>query len=543
MLRTFLSRALAGAATVVLVLPVVIAVAPTAAAATATSVSIGLDHACAVTSSGGARCWGDNADGELGDGTRTPSLTPVAVVGLSSGVAAISAGANSTCALMASGGVRCWGGHVGDGTATPRTTPVTPVGLASGVASISVGWSHTCALMDDATARCWGSNGGGELGDGTTTPSQVPITVPGLGEVAAISAGGVHTCSLSTAGAVKCWGYNAYGQVGDGSTTPWPGGVLSPTDVVGLGSGVASIAAGGYHSCALLDDGTTMCWGQNGSGQVGDGTTTNRSVPTPVLAPAGTYRSLAPGEYHTCAITVDGTAECWGDNGTGALGTGDTVDRSTPVARPGAVTGTASLDAGRWATCRVDVAGRTSCSGSNLRGQLGTGSTSAAVTRETPVAWFAPGFEISCSGLQCRFTDASSDPDGEIVGRTWALGDGATASGASATRTYAAPGTYTVELTAIDAYGAAVRASRQVSVVAWDLRASTSKVKNVTTASLTWDRSATTAASVDVFRNGARVATTPNTGSFSQAIAKGTWTYAVCPTGDARCSNGVTVKA
>ena len=543
MLRTFRRTGSVVALVLALIVALTIATAPTASAAGATSVSVGLDHACAVTVSGGVRCWGDNKNGELGNGSTTPDDTPVDVVGLS-GVVAVSAGANTTCALTGSGSTWCWGqgGHVGDGTSTDRTTPAMPVGLESGVASISVGWAHACALMDDATVRCWGSNSQGSLGDGTTSASLVPITVPGLADVAAISAGGVHTCARSSAGAVTCWGYNAYGQVGNGSSVPAPGGVLSPTEVVGLGSGVASIAAGGYHTCAMLDDGRAVCWGQNAAGQLGDATTTNRLEPTPVQASAGRYASLAPGEYHTCALTTSGGTECWGDNDTGALGTGDTGDRNVPTPRVGASTGTVAVEAGRWATCRIDTAGRTTCSGWNAFGQLGNGSTSTVVSLERPVAWFAPSFSTSCSGLQCTFTDRSFDPDAEIAGLAWSFGDGGSASGATASRTYVAAGTYIVELAARDAFGATVHVSQPVTVAAWNLRASLSKVKNVTTASLTWDRSATASASVDVFRNGTRVATAPNTGAFSQTVTRGSWSYVVCPVGDGRCSNATTVK-
>jgi alpha-tubulin suppressor-like RCC1 family protein len=543
-MRTHL-RALASATSAALALALTVLAAPTATAAATTSVSAGLTHACAVTTSGGVRCWGDNAAGELGNATTTASLTPVDVVGLSERVIAVSAGAHTTCALTAAGGVLCWGdgGHTGDGTTIDRTTPVPAAGLGSGVTQITVGWAHACAALDDGTVRCWGANAQGSLGDGTTTASTVPVTVPGLTEVVGVTAGGLHTCALTSSGATTCWGYNAYGQVGNGSTSSPGASVLSPTDVVGLGSGVASIAAGGYHTCAILDDASTRCWGLNGSGQLGDGTTENRSEPTAVQAPTGSYASLAPGEYHTCAVTIAGASACWGANDTGALGTGDAADRSVPTPRVGAGSGTLALDGGRWTTCRVDTSGRTSCSGWNLFGQLGIGVTSVAVTTERPVAWFAPSFVVSCSGLQCRVTDASRDPDGEIATRAWTFGDGGSATGTVASRTYAAAGTYTVELTASDAFGASVRTSAQVTVAAWNLRASVAKVKNMTTVSLTWDRSATTAASVDVFRNGARVATTPNTGSFSQTLTKGTWSYVVCPTGDARCSNGVTVKA
>ena len=521
---------------------------PSAAlAATVTSTSAGYDHTCAVTASGGVRCWGANAYGQLGDGTTTPSLSPVSVSGLSSGVADVSAGGRDSCALTTTGGVRCWGvgtgGQLGDGNGTDSSVPVTPVGLGSGVRSVSVGYEHACALMADGTVRCWGGNGEGQLGDGTRTRSLVPSTVPGLSDIAAVSSGGVHTCVLAHDGAVKCWGYNAYGQVGNGTSGPTPDGdVLSPADVVGLPSAVTALASGGYHSCVLFGDGAASCWGQNVAGELGDGTTVNSSVPVSVAGPAGGFASLAPGAYHTCAITPQGGAMCWGSGDIGSLGTGDTSDRSVPTAVVGAASGTASLAAGRAHTCRVDTSGRTTCWGWNLFGQVGNGATSVAVMTPVPVAWFSASLTVSCSGLECRFTDASSDPDGEIVSRTWAFGDGGSASGTSVSRTYATGGTYTVVLTARDAAGATSEARVGVTVTPWNLRASTSKVRNVVNVSLTWNTAATSASTVDVVRNGVLLASVSNTGSFSHPGSKGTATYRVCPTGDARCSNQVSVK-
>ncbi len=209
------------------------------------------------------------------------------VVGLSSGVKAIAATGLSTCALTNGGGVKCWGDNqwvqLGDGTSTNRSTPVDVVGLSSGVQAVTVAGHHTCALLDSGSVKCWGFNYGGEVGDGTSGVFRsMPVNVVGLSSgVSAVAAGGAHTCALLNSGGVKCWGWNNFNQLGDGTST----NRLTPVDVVGLSSSVHALGSnlGNNSTCVLMSNGGVKCWGLNDYNQLGDGTTTNRSTPVDVL--------------------------------------------------------------------------------------------------------------------------------------------------------------------------------------------------------------------------------------------------------------------
>lgn len=193
-------------------------------------IAAGANHTCAVTTAGRLKCWGYNGYGQLGDGSLTNRVTAVDVVGLGSGVASISTGHYYTCATLTSGAAKCWGyngaGQLGDNSATSRSAPVTVVGLTSGVASITAGNGHTCATLTSGAAKCWGTNGNGQLGVNDTNSRSTPVDVLGSG-VAEISAGGNHSCALMTSGTAKCWGGNSFGQLGDNSTATR----LTPVDV------------------------------------------------------------------------------------------------------------------------------------------------------------------------------------------------------------------------------------------------------------------------------------------------------------------------
>jgi alpha-tubulin suppressor-like RCC1 family protein len=354
-----------------------------AATPTAKAIAAGGIHTCALTSAGAVQCWGDNRSGQLGDGTSAERHSPVTVSGLGSGVAAIATGGIHSCGLTSAGGVKCWGdnrsGQLGDGTTSARHTPVGVSGLSSGVTAIAAGGFHTCALTSAGGVKCWGDNRSGQLGDGTMTEHTTPVPVSGLSSgVVAISAGDYHTCALTTAHAVKCWGYNFLGQLGNGTIAD----SSVPVAVSGLAGGVAAIAAGGLHSCALTSAGAVRCWGDNRSGQLGDGTTTERHTPVAVSGLASGVAAIAAGGDHSCARMNTSVVECWGENGSGQLGDGTTTERHTPVVVSGLASDVAAISAGGFHTCALTSAGAVRCWGDNPYGQLGDGTKTS---RRKPV--------------------------------------------------------------------------------------------------------------------------------------------------------------
>ena len=388
------------------------------------AIAVGDAHTCALTATGGLKCWGWNSDGQLGDGTSGGfSSTPVDVcqqyndiaeecTELLSGVAALGVGGRHTCAVTEAGGVKCSGwnnrGQLGDGTATRRTTPVDVcqdyddvaeecTELLSGVAAVAGGWVHTCALTTVGGVKCWGWNNYGQLGAVSTGScgflqgcSTTPVDVLGLGSgVAAVAAGLSHTCALTTGGSVKCWGRNNLGQLGDGTGGPGDSS-FSPLDAcqefdevaeqcLQVLSGVAAVAAGGWHNCALGTAGGVKCWGNNSSGPLGDGTAMNRPTPVDVcqnyddVAEECTellsgVAAVAAGYLHTCVLTTAGGVKCWGTKG-----------GMTPVDVTGLGSGVAAVTTGGFGgpghTCALTTAGGVKCRGSNSFGQLGDGTT------------------------------------------------------------------------------------------------------------------------------------------------------------------------
>lgn len=339
-------------------------------------VAAGSTHTCAVTITGGLKCWGRNNNGQLGNNSTATSPVPVAVSGLTSGVTRVAVGENHTCAVTTAGGLKCWGddslGQLGnDATLSSKSFPVDVLGMTSGVASVTAGRYHTCAATSVGGLKCWGNDGYGQLGnDVTRTDKPTPVDVLGLtSDVASVSAGAYHTCAVTISGGLKCWGDDSYGQLGNDVTlTSKP----TPVDVLGMTSGVASVSAGAYHACAVTAAGGLKCWGRDATGQLGDASTSDKPTPVDVRLLTSGVASVSAGGAHTCAVTTTRDLKCWGSSGFGALGIGNASGNlTTPVAVTGLSSGVTSVSAGGSHACAVTTAGDLKCWGWDAYGQLG----------------------------------------------------------------------------------------------------------------------------------------------------------------------------
>ncbi len=370
-----------------------------AQAAGVASISAGDAHTCAIES-GGAYCWGNNASGQLGNGSTASSAMPVAVD--TSGVLAgktltqISSGGGHTCALDSSGAAYCWGynlyGQLGDGTTADSSVPVAvdTSGALAGktLTQISAGELSTCAIDSTGAAYCWGENPYGQLGDGTTDNSSFPVAVDTSGVLAGqtltqIAAGFASTCALVGTGTAYCWGGNYTGQLGDGDTDDSDIPVAVDTSGVLAGQTLTQIAIGDDQACAVDTAGAAFCWGYNAYGQLGDGSTATSDVPVAVdtsgVLAGKTITQVTAGWQFTCALDSTGAGYCWGDNFYGGLGDGTTASSDVPVTvdTSGALAGRTLTQVSAYAdhACAVDSTGAAFCWGDDLEGDLGNGST------------------------------------------------------------------------------------------------------------------------------------------------------------------------
>jgi alpha-tubulin suppressor-like RCC1 family protein len=334
------------------------------------SISMGPYQQCALTSTRGLQCKGYGPGGRIGDGTEIDRASFVDVVGLTSDVRSVSAGAGSTCAVTIAGGAKCWGNGVGGGV--PNNYSLIPVdvpGATTGVQSVEVGESGTtCFLMTAGTVKCMGDNRWGTLGDGTQVGSETLVDVVGLGgPVASINSASETTCAVMKSGVLKCWGYVGFGKAGDGT---WDGGNsdapfwAAPTAIPGMTS-IASVAGTYKTICAVNTDGGVKCWGNSERGTLGNGQNWGSNTPVQVTGLTSGVIALTGGTEHYCALLDTNEVKCWGRNTEGQLGLGGA---SGPVNVPTSVVGLSgtitAIAAGPYSTCALNSIGELRCWGS-----------------------------------------------------------------------------------------------------------------------------------------------------------------------------------
>lgn len=291
------------------------------------------EHFCLRTSTGVVTCFGDNLIGQLGDGTSTNRSTPVGLVGLTPVIDQVSAGRDSTCAIKG-GEVWCWGGTAPLMPYGYSKVPVKVQGLAAPAVEIGTGEYYACALLAGGSVQCWGQNHNGQLGNGSFSASTTPVTVIGLPSAATLLSVGPSTaCAIVTGGALYCWGGNGNGSLGDGTNQ----NSSIAKAVVGLNSGVVDVATSTMHTCAVVAGGAVKCWGTDTAGELGDGPAygpqpTGSYLPRDVVGVSGAVAVAVGGPLgFSCAEFANDRVKCWGENGVGQLGDGTNTSRNAPV--------------------------------------------------------------------------------------------------------------------------------------------------------------------------------------------------------------------
>jgi alpha-tubulin suppressor-like RCC1 family protein len=331
------------------------------------------------------------------------------VKGLNSPALNIDAGGSQTCALLENGSIACWGlnglGQLGDGLRNNSVSAVAtgwwkPFPIAQpgyGVQAISVGWAHTCALKNNQV-KCWGSNFNAQVGlPASTTPQKLPIIVNGFmpGNIVSLVSGNLHSCVLFDTGKVQCWGENQQGQLGNGSITQSPIPVtvqLSSTDVA------KSIIAAGDYSCAILQNETAKCWGSNSHGQLGAALPMNTYSTVPVaVSGLNGVTQLSAKMVHTCALLRDGTTKCWGANYVGQLGNSSTTNTNAPVNNALWINDVVKISVGSENSCALRTSGTVWC-----WGRVASDGANTIVNYPVNIAYLNKVTDISAgNGITC----------------------------------------------------------------------------------------------------------------------------------------------
>jgi alpha-tubulin suppressor-like RCC1 family protein len=342
-------------------------------------------------------CWGDNASGQIGDGTTTKRLAPVAVSSTpGTEVTSLGVGETHACAVIGHD-VYCWGsggaGQLGDSRKADSTIPVKVEGLPAGKATqVSAGTNFSCAVADDA-AYCWGTNGSGQVGNpiGGGAASAVPVVSTGgaLTGVEGVNSGQDHACARSTNGDVYCWGHNDNGTLAS-STLAIDDVAPKAVKVEGLPGPATNAAIGAWHACAIVG-GAVWCWGTGTAGELGNGSTAHSARPVAAAGLGSSVTTLAigggPGEGDaTCAVRA-GELLCWGNGQSGRLGDGQTSSRGVASAVANLSKSAVGVAAGFDHACALLTGDEVRCWGQGGDGQLGDG---AGVDRAKPVVVTLP---------------------------------------------------------------------------------------------------------------------------------------------------------
>ena len=292
-------------------------------------VSAGNTHSCGLNAQGEAFCWGRGGYGALGNGSSVDVATPRTQVLGGLTWASIAAAEDFTCGITTTGPAYCWGynssGQLGTGNSTHTNTPTLVAGGLT-FSTIAGGLNFACGLTGAGEAYCWGDDSEGQLGNGAGGASTSPVAVSGNRTFTQLAVGGLFACGLTPVGDVYCWGQNNEAQLGDGTTT----GRNIPVAVSG-GLTFSSITTGGAHACGVTSAGVGYCWGSNGSGRLGIGSGVAYSGAPVAVAGSLQLASMTAGADHVCATTTAGVGYCWGLNSSGQLGDGSTTNRNTPT--------------------------------------------------------------------------------------------------------------------------------------------------------------------------------------------------------------------
>lgn len=373
------------------------------------------NHSLAIDKNGRAWSWGTNSSGQLGDNSLTIRLTPVSIAGAVKTFCKISAGDSFSLAIAKNGRAWAWGrntsGQLGVNSLTSHVTPVSVLGSPRTFCQISVSDTHSLAIDKNGRAWAWGNNSFGQLGDTSITSRLTPVSVLGaIKTFCQISAGANNSLAIDKSGRVWGWGYNNFGSIGDGK-----GISAIPKGILGAAKTFCNITGGNYFAIATDKNGKIWSWGGNSNGELGNNSIVSQLTPVSIAGAAKTFCQIGATFSSSLAIDKNGRAWSWGANGSGQLGDNSTTSRLTPVNVAGAVKTFCRISVGHGTHClAIDKNGRAWSWGSNSNGQLGDNSLTSRLT------------PVSVAGTAKTFCHISAGTDYSVAidknGKAWSWG-------------------------------------------------------------------------------------------------------------------------